>query len=322
MSKMLVKSKKASRSGTGKRPEDRSVDELMANGVVVIDKPSGPTSHQITTWVKEMIGADKAAHGGTLDPRVTGVLPVGVGICVRAMDVLHYGTKAYVGVMRMHGNVDKTRLENVFKEFTDEIFQTPPMRSAVKREQRARRVHELNLLESSGRDILFDVKCDAGTYIRSLAVDVGDALAVGAHLQDLRRTRAGALVEDDAVTLHDLRDAIEAHRSGDSSHLAKMMKPLESLLSHMPKIVVKDSAVDAICHGANLAMPGIISLDESIRKGDVVAVMSLSGESVALGRTLMDSSEMLMRSEGFGVDISRVFMATGTYTKSWGTSKE
>jgi H/ACA ribonucleoprotein complex subunit 4 len=322
MSRMLVKAKRPSKlEGEGK-PRSRGVDELLANGVVVVDKPSGPTSHQVTSWVKDILKAERAGHGGTLDPRVTGVLPVGLGNAVRAIDALHYGTKAYVGVMRMHGNIDQKRFESVLSEFTDEIFQTPPVRSAVRREQRARRIYSLRQLEISGRDVLFDVECDAGTYIRSLCVDLGDALAVGAHLQDLRRTRAGALTEDGAVSLHDLKDAFEAHKEGDDSQLLRMLRPMEVLLAQVPKIEVKDSAVDALCHGANLAIPGIVALEEGLAKGGLVAVMTLSGEGVALGHALMDASEMIKRSEGFAVDVSRVFMPTGTYRRQWGGSRE
>jgi H/ACA ribonucleoprotein complex subunit 4 len=318
--KMLVKSKRSSSSG--KHPEDRSVDQLIQDGVVVVDKPSGPTSHQVTSWVCDMFGSNKAAHGGTLDPRVTGVLPVGLGSSVRAMDALHYGTKAYVGVMRMHGNADKKRLEDTVKEFTDEIYQTPPMRSAVKRETRTRRIHTLTLLEISGRDVLFKVDCDAGTYIRSLCVDIGDALAVGAHLQDLRRTRAGIITEDQAVSLHDIKDAVEEHKTGNSEHLKKMLHPKEVLLAQIPKVEVKDSAVDAICHGANLAVPGVVAIDESVGKGDLVAIMTLSGEGVGLGHALMTAEEIMKRQEGFAVDVSRVLMPAGTYASVWGGSRQ
>ena len=319
---MLVKSRRPSSSGKGTRPEERSIEELFKNGVIVIDKPAGPTSHQVTSWVGQIFGASKSAHGGTLDPRVTGVLPVGLGSAVRAMDALHYGTKAYVGVMRMHGNIDKKRLENSFHEFTDEILQTPPLKSAVRREIRSRRIHSLVLKEMSGRDVLFEVVCDAGTYIRSLCVDIGDAVAVGAHLQDLRRTRAGALTEDQAVSLHDLRDAVEDHKSGKSEQLRKMLHPKEVLLAQIPKIEVKDSAVDAICHGANLAIPGLVAVQDDIRKGGEVAVMTLSGEAVGMGRALMDAEEMMKRQEGFAVDVSRVLMLPGTYARVWGSSKE
>jgi len=317
---MLVKSKKSSSSG--KRPEDRSVDELIHDGVVVVDKPAGPTSHQVTSWVCDIFGSNKAAHGGTLDPRVTGVLPVGLGASVRAMDALHYGTKAYVGVMRMHGNADRKRLEDIAKEFTDEVYQTPPMRSAVKRETRMRRIHTLTILEMSGRDVLFKVDCDAGTYIRSLCVDIGDALAMGAHLQDLRRTRAGIITEDQAVSLHDIKDAVEEHKAGNSNHLRKMMHPKEVLLAQIPKVEIKDSAVDAICHGANLAVPGVVAIEDSVGKGDLVAIMTLSGEGVGLGHALMTADEIVKRQEGFAIDISRVLMPAGTYASVWGGSKQ
>ena len=318
---MLVKAKRPSGSGGGKKPEERTVDELLQNGVVVIDKPSGPTSHQVTSWVGDMLGAKKAAHGGTLDPRVTGVLPVGLGNAVRAMDSLHYGTKAYVGAMRMHGNADRRRLDEMFKEFTDEIYQTPPMRSAVKREMRTRRIHSLDLLEILGRDVLFRVECDAGTYIRSLCVDMGDALAQGAHLQDLRRTRAGIMTEDLAISLHDLRDAVEERKAGNEEPIKKLLHPMEILLAQIPKVEVKDSAVDAICHGASLAMPGIVALDEGIQRGGIVALMTLSGEGVGLGKALMDSQEMMKRNEGIAIRVSRVLMPTGTYASVWGKAK-
>jgi H/ACA ribonucleoprotein complex subunit 4 len=319
---MLIRTKRPGSTGDGRRPEERTVEELYADGVVVIDKPSGPTSHQVTSWVGDMFGAKKSAHGGTLDPRVTGVLPVGLGSAVRAMDALHYGTKAYVGVMRMHGNTDRARLEATFKEFTDEILQTPPVKSAVRRETRSRRIHSLVLKEISGRDVLFEVECDAGTYIRSLCVDIGDAMAIGAHLQDLRRTRAGALTESQAVSLHDLKDAIEEHRSGRSEDLRKMLHPKEVLVAQVPKVEIKDSAVDAICHGANLAVPGVVAIDDGIRKGGEVAVMTLSGEAVGLGTALMDAHEMMKRQEGFAVDVSRVLMRPGTYARVWGSSRE
>jgi H/ACA ribonucleoprotein complex subunit 4 len=318
---MLMKTRRPSGSG-GTRPEERSVDELVKNGVVVIDKPSGPTSHQVTSWVGDIFGAKKSAHGGTLDPRVTGVLPVGLGSAVRAMDALHYGTKAYVGVMRMHGNVDRKRLDTVFKEFTDEILQTPPVKSAVRREIRSRRIHSLTLKEISGRDVLFEVECDAGTYIRSLCVDIGDAIAVGAHLQDLRRTRAGALTESQAVSLHDLKDAVEEHKSGRSEQLKKMLHPKEVLVAQLPKIEIKDSAVDAICHGASLAIPGVVAVDSDMKKGGEVAVMTLSGEAVGLGMASMDADEILKKQEGFAVDVSRVLMLSGTYARVWGSSRE
>ena len=315
---MRIQKAKVRREGaSADAPESRGIDDLLKDGVVVVDKPMGPTSHQVTSWVREMFGAAKAAHGGTLDPRVTGVLPVGVGVAVRAMDSLHQGTKEYVGVMKMHGDPDVKRLEEVFEEFTGEVIQTPPVRSAVKRAPRTRTIQQLKLVETSERNVLFRVECDAGTYIRSLCVDIGDALGIGAHLQDLRRTRAAKMTEDMAVTLHDLKDALHEHADGRSEELTEMLHPMEVVLEHMRTIEIKDSAVDAICHGADLAMPGIVSLDDAIIQGDVVAMRSMSGEGVALGKALMGAQEIAARSEGIAVKTTRVFMPAGTYDKGW-----
>lgn len=314
----IQKAKARREAGRDGLPEGRPVDQLLRDGVVVIDKPMGPTSHQVTSWVREMFGAAKAAHGGTLDPRVTGVLPVGVGVAVRAMDSLHHGTKEYVGVMKMHGDADVKRLEEVFEEFVGEVIQTPPVRSAVRRAPRTRTVHALELKETSGRNVLFRVECEAGTYVRSLCVDIGDALGVGAHLQDLRRTRAATMTEEMAVTLHDLKDALHGHSEGESDELRGMLHPMEVVLEHMGTVEIKDSAVDAICHGADLAVPGIVSFDDTISEGDTVAIRSMSGEGVGLGKALMGAQEIIARSEGMAVKTTRVFMPAGTYEKGWG----
>lgn len=319
---MRVQKARARREPDGERsPARRTIDELLRDGVVVLDKPMGPTSHQVTSWVRDMMGASKGAHGGTLDPRATGVLPIGVGTAVRAMDSLHYGTKEYVGVMKMHGDVDMKRLEEVFAEFVGEIIQTPPVRSAVRRAPRTREVHSLKIEDVSGRNVLFRADCDAGTYIRSLCVDIGDALGTGAHLQDLRRTRAATMTEDIAVTLHDLKDALHDHARGESDALRTMLRPMEAVLEHMKTVEIKDSAVDAICHGADLAIPGIISLDDDVAKEDIVAIRSQSGEGVGLGKALMGTQEIIARSEGIAAKTTRVFMSAGTYDKGWTTAK-
>jgi len=135
----------------GKPPSERELRELLEAGFVILDKPMGPTSHQVTSWVRDMLSVDKGAHGGTLDPRVSGVLPVGLGTAVRAMDYLHDAVKRYVGVMRIHGDVDDKSLEAVARDFTGEIFQMPPVRSGVKRVRRIRRIHSFDILERDGQ---------------------------------------------------------------------------------------------------------------------------------------------------------------------------
>ena len=166
----------------GSRPEDRSLAERIRLGVAIVDKPTGPTSHQVSAWVRDMFGVPKAGHSGTLDPRVTGVLPVALADATRAVEAVLAGDKEYVGVLQLHQDVDARRVRAMMARFVGEIYQIPPVRSAVKREQRARMVSEFEPLEIDGRDVLFRVRCESGTYIRTLAVDVGDALGVGANL--------------------------------------------------------------------------------------------------------------------------------------------
>ncbi len=305
----------------GKRPEDRSVEELLNLGFINVDKPSGPTSHQVSAWVKKILGVEKAGHGGTLDPRVTGVLPVALKDSARALQALLVGDKEYIGVLHLHQNVDKKKVEGMFSDFTGEIFQFPPVRSAVKREMRKRTIHELEILESEGRDWLFRVRCESGTYIRTLCKDIGEALGVGGQMKNLRRTRTASLTEKESHILQDLKDAWIAWESDeDDGPLREVIQPMEVLLDHLPKVIIKDTAVDAICHGADLAVTGISRIKGAFAKGHMVAVMSRLGEGVALGKSLMTSEDALSESSGLAVDTSRVLMAPGTYPKLWKSS--
>lgn len=305
----------------GKRPEDRSVEELLNLGFINVDKPSGPTSHQVSAWVKLILGVEKAGHGGTLDPRVTGVLPVALNDSARALQALLVGDKEYVGVLHLHQDVERKRVEGMFSDFKGEIFQFPPVRSAVKREMRKRTIHELELLESEGRDWLFRVRCESGTYIRTLCKDIGEALGIGGQMKDLRRTRTASLTEKESHKLQDLKDAWIAWESDeDDGPLREVIQPMEVLLDDLPKVIIKDTAVDAICHGANLAVTGISGIDGTFAKGKLVGVMSKLGEGVALGESLMASDEALSKSRGLAMDTKRVLMAPGTYPKLWKSS--
>ncbi len=302
----------------GKPPEARTVEELLDAGMVVLDKPQGPTSHQVSAWVRNLLGITKAAHGGTLDPRVTGVLPIAFGRAVRVLDALHVGDKEYVGVLRLHQDVPGARVSEAFDEFVGEVYQTPPVRSAVKRVQRIRRIHELEVLDRRARDTLFRVRCEAGTYIRTLCVDLGEALGVGGHMQDLRRTRTATLSEEAAVSLNALRDAFAFWKEdGDQTELRRILRPMEELLGHLRRVVVKDTAVEALCHGAPLMMPGILEVDPAITPGELIALLTRKGEAVALGRARQPGSEWASAERGIAVDLERVLMDPGSYPRLW-----
>lgn len=305
----------------GLKPSDRSVEQLLAAGVINLDKPLGPTSHQVTAWVRDILQIEKIGHGGTLDPKVSGVLPIATGKATRATDLVLKSDKEYVCLMRLHRDRTPEQIRKVMETFVGDIYQVPPLRSAVKRQLRVRAVRSIKILEISGRGVLFRVSCDAGTYIRTLCVDIGEALGVGAHMEELRRNRSGSMLETDSVTLQELKDAhVLWKEEGDDSWMKRIVKPMESLLEPLPKIVLKDSAIDAICHGADLAVVGIAKHEDGLYRGEVVAFISQKGEGVGLGITQMTSLEMARAREGIAARTDRVFMEPGTYPKMWESS--
>ncbi len=221
--------------------------------------------------------------------------------------------------MKLHGDVPREKLEEVFSEFVGKIYQKPPLRSSVKRVVRVKTIYYLKILEVSGRYVLFRVGCEAGTYIRKLCHDIGEVLGVGAHMKELRRTRVGPLKEDETlVTLHDVLDAYKFWiEEGDERWIRKVIMPMERAIEHIPKVVIRDTAVDAICNGATLAVPGILRIETGIKRGDLVAIMTQKGELVALGKALMTSEEMYERERGLAVKPVRVIMERGTYPPVW-----
>jgi H/ACA ribonucleoprotein complex subunit 4 len=254
---------------------------------------------------------------------VTGVLPVTLEEATKVVQALLLSGKEYVCVMKVHGDVEESVVRRVLGEFEDVIYQRPPLRASVKRQLRTRRVYYLEFLEMVGRNVLFRVGCEGGTYIRKLCFDVGEILGCGAHMQELRRTRAGPFVEVGAVTLHDVAYALgEWHLSQDASLLKGIVVPVEAALALTPKIVVRDSAVDAICHGAILTAPGILSVESGIARDSVVGVFTLKGEVVALGKALASSEEIVDMEHGLVAETKRVVMPVGTYPKRWKSGKK
>ena len=250
--KRLIKVRANTNQYYGKHPDEMSIKELLNNGFINLDKPSGPTSHQVVSWVKELLEINKVGHGGTLDPNVTGILPVALGDATRALQVLLSAGKEYVGVMKLHKDVDKKKIIEVCKGFIGEIIQLPPVRSAVKRVRRKRHIYYLDILQIKGREVLFRVGCEAGTYVRTLCVEIGKKLKCGAHLSELRRTRVGNLREEDSVILQDIKDTyVFWKEDNDEREIRLKILPMERLLDHLPKIVIRESAADALCHGAN-----------------------------------------------------------------------
>lgn len=309
-------------SDYGKRPEERSVEELLEYGVINLDKPPGPSSHEIVAWIKRLTGLEKVAHAGTLDPKVTGVLPILLNRSLKVLPYLLAEDKEYVGVLRLHGDAPEDEVRKVISMFKGPVYQRPPLRSAVKRVLRVRRIYDVRVLEISGRDVLFWIWCEAGTYVRKFCHDVGIILGVGAHMQELRRIRSGSLREDTAVTLQDVIDAFAFWREeGDESLLRRVVIPVERAVEHLPRVVIRDGAVDAIAHGAALAVPGILRVDAGINVGDYVAIFTKKEELVAVGKALMRSEQMVSAKKGIAVKPEAVLMKPGTYPRTWRSRK-
>ena len=316
---LLVKRNGKTDPAYGISPEKRSLKMHMSLGAINLDKTSGPTSHEVAAWVKRILEVDKAGHSGTLDPKVTGILPVLLGDATRIMDTLLLAGKEYVCLMHVHKPLPKKRIMEVCREFMGPIFQKPPLKSSVVKELRVRTIYYLDVLEIEEQHVLMRVGCQAGTYIRKLCFDMGLALGTGANMEELRRTRAGPFREDGTlVTLHQLMDAQVAWKeTGDESGLRRVIQPVEAALRHLPRLVIADNAVDAICHGAPLAAPGLLHLETDINKGDDVALFTLKGEAVGIARDDMDSREMLASKTGIVALTERVIMQPSTYPKAW-----
>ncbi len=300
-------------------PESRPIDVLLDYGLILLDKPPGPTSHEVASWVKKMLEIPKTGHSGTLDPGATGLLPMGLGEGTKALSVLLLGPKEYFALARIHSYLDKDKLQTVFEHFIGEIYQRPPQRSSVKRATRIRNIYELEILEQRERLLLIRILCQAGTYIRKLIYDIGEVLGPGATMIELRRTRVSNLLElGGLVRLHDLYDAYQLYKEKkDEDKLRLFVKPIESCLSGIKSIVIRDTTVDALCHGAPLAIPGIVAMSNSISIGEMVAIYTLKGEVVGLAEASMTSDQISQNNKGIACLMKRLIMKPNFYPKGW-----
>ncbi|XP_009413282.2 H/ACA ribonucleoprotein complex subunit 4-like [Musa acuminata AAA Group] len=307
----------------GHSPLKRPLAEYLRYGVLNLDKPSNPSSHEVVAWIKRILRAEKTGHSGTLDPKVTGNLIVCVDRATRLVKSQQGAGKEYVCVARLHSAVpDVAKVARALETLTGAVFQRPPLISAVKRELRIRTIYESKLLEydPDRHLVVFWISCQAGTYVRTLCVHLGLILGVGGHMQELRRVRSGILGEkDNMVTMHDVLDAQWMYDNfKDESYLRRVVMPLEVLLTSYKRLVVKDSAVNAICYGAKLMIPGLLRFENDIEVGEEVVLMTTKGEAIALGIADMTTAVMATCDHGSVAKIKRVVMDRDTYPRKWG----
>lgn len=312
----LIRRKAETDPRFGCEPSKRTAEVLADFGIININKPRGPTSHQVSAYVQQILKVDKAGHSGTLDPNVTGVLPVAIGRGTRVVESLLTAGKEYVCLMHIHDDRDEAVIRQIAASFVGKIRQMPPVKSAVKRQLRYRNVYYLNIIEIEGREVLFRVGCQAGTYIRKLVHDMGQSLGCGAHMAELVRTKAGPFKDDVLWTLQDLRDAVCYWKEqGNEKFLRQVILPVEAAVRHLPKVWVMDTTVDTLCHGASLNAPGIASVESGIDLDQPVAVMTLKNELVCIGPSRMTSEDMVKKERGLAVKPDKVFMQPGIYPK-------
>ena len=321
--KLLVRSSHFTPIPHGCTPLKRDILTYVSSGVINLDKPSNPSSHEVVAWLRRILRVEKTGHSGTLDPKVTGCLIVCIDRATRLVKSQQGAGKEYVAVLRLHDKLDDvSKLPRVLETLTGALFQRPPLISAVKRQLRIRTIYESKLLEfDNDRHLaVFWVSCEAGTYIRTLCVHLGLLLGVGGHMQELRRVRSGALSEDDnMVTMHDVLDAQWLYdNQRDESYLRHVIRPLESLLVGYKRIVVKDSAVNAVCYGAKLMIPGLLRFESNIELNDEVVLITTKGEAIAIGIAQMTTVDLSTCDHGIVAKVKRCIMERDTYPRRWG----
>lgn len=307
----------------GHSPLKRPIAEHLRYGVINLDKPSNPSSHEVVAWIRRILKVEKTGHSGTLDPKVTGCLIVCVDRATRLVKSQQSAGKEYVCVVRLHDAIDNERkLQGAIDTLRGALYQKPPVISAVKRRLRVRTIYDSKLFEFDAERNLgvFWVACEAGTYIRTMCVHLGLLIGCGGHMQELRRVRSGITTENDnLVTMHDIMDAMyEYEHHKDETYLRRVVKPLELLLTGHKRVVVKDSAVNAICYGAKFMIPGLLRFENGIEAGEQIVIITTKGEAVCLAIAQMTTAQMATCDHGVVAKIKRVIMDRDTYPRRWG----
>ncbi|XP_041111462.1 H/ACA ribonucleoprotein complex subunit DKC1-like isoform X1 [Polyodon spathula] len=307
----------------GSNPLKRNIHDYVRTGYINLDKPANPSSHEVVAWIRRILRVEKTGHSGTLDPKVTGCLIVCVERATRLVKSQQSAGKEYVGIVRLHNAIEnELQLSRAMDTLTGALFQRPPLISAVKRQLRVRTIYESKLIEYDPEKRLgiFWVSCEAGTYIRTLCVHIGLLLGVGGQMQELRRVRSGVMGEkDNLVTMHDVMDAQwQYDNNKDETYLRRVIFPLEKLLVSHKRLVMKDSAVNAICYGAKIMLPGVLRYEDGIEMNQEIVVITTKGEAICIAVALMTTAVISTCDHGVVAKIKRVIMERDTYPRKWG----
>jgi H/ACA ribonucleoprotein complex subunit 4 len=304
----------------GSKPHSRSIEQLLDSGFILLDKAPGPSSHQVSAWAREILGLEKLGHGGTLDPFATGVLPLLSGKAMRLTGRILTHDKAYLAVLKISEDIDRAELDEAMKQLTGKVYNVPPEISAVRVQVRTRKITKFEILDSVDNIVLTSIECEAGTYVRTMARDLGLLLGCPVELKELRRPASGAFSLRQSITIQQLADACWLWKeTGNETGIRQILHPVEDMLQDLPCLVIKDGAAAALSHGAPLMRPGVVSISEDISKDSEVLITTLKGEAVALAKLSEHSKVIPEMKQGEVAKPHTVLMREDTYPRTWKT---
>lgn len=260
---------------TEKLKQNKSIRELLEFGIINFDKPAGMTSFDVADYVRKTLKLRKTSHFGTLDPMVTGVLPIAMNRAVKLTGFFLGEDKEYTGTMRIHNDIPAEKVkEAIKKEFTGKIIQLPPVKSSVKRQEREREIKKFEILGKYGKDFMFLVECQGGTYIRKLIHDLGQHLGTGAHMTKLRRTRAGIFREEEITSKEEFEMAASEFEKGKEDSLRKIIIPAEeAIIKVYPVVEIRGDDLKHIMTGKPIHKKDL-EKSEKMEKGKVICAFA------------------------------------------------
>ena len=302
----------------GTIPSERTIDQLLESCFILLDKSPGPSSHQVSAWARDMMGLEKLGHGGTLDPFASGLLPLLSGKAMRLTGKILTHDKSYLALFKFGKEIERNEIEDKMAMLTGKVYNVPPEISAVRVQVRTRKISKFDILDFDGISLLTQIECEAGTYVRTMARDLGLLLDTPVELKELRRPTSGEFSLSQSITMQQLADAYWLwQEKGEEDAMLRILHPIEDMLSDLPRVVVKDGAAAALSHGAPLLRPGVVSIDEDLKVGSEVLLVTMKGEAVAIAKMSQNSKVIPDMNQGEVAKPNCVLMKEDTYPRSW-----
>lgn len=302
----------------GTIPSERTIEQLLESCFILLDKSPGPSSHQVSAWARDMIGLEKLGHGGTLDPFASGLLPLLSGKAMRLTGKILTHDKSYLALFKLGKELERNEIEDKMAMLTGKVYNVPPEISAVRVQVRTRKISKFDILDFDGTSLLTHIECEAGTYVRTMARDLGLLLDTPVELKELRRPTSGEFSLSQSITMQQLADAYWLwQEKGEEDAMLRILHPIEDMLSDLPRVVVKDGAAAALSHGAPLLRPGVVSIDDDLNVGTEVLLVTMKGEAVAIAKMSQNSKVIPDMNQGEVAKPNCVLMKEDTYPRSW-----